>query len=152
MFTYIENLVVGDCHDVIGKIRDITPCKGPEPYYRFTLYNDNTAQEFACVCKQWVLDDRDIQENDSIVASYIPLSKFMGMADCLLVHFIRKPVCGLTGNKNEDIIKLMEVTKKLIESEFKDDSLIHGRRGQVNRAYLKFRKAYLESRKKGARG
>lgn len=152
MYTYLENLNVSDCHDVIGKIRDITPCKGPEPYYRFTLYNDNTDTVFVCVCKQWVLDDMEVQENDSIVASYIPLSKFMGMTDCLLVHFIRKPVCGLTGNKNEDIIKLMEVTKKLIESEFKDDSLIHGRHGQVNRAYLKFRKAYLESRKKGVRG
>ena len=148
MYTYIENLVVSDCHDVIGKVKDITPCKGPEQYYRFILYNDNTSKEFECVCKQYVLDDMGIREFDSIVASYIPLSKFMGMSDCLLVHFIRKPVCGLTGNKNEDIIRLMEVTKKLIESEFKDDNLVHGRHGQLNLAYLKFRKAYLESWKK----
>lgn len=148
MYTYLENLNVSDCHDVIGKIRDINPCKNPTPYYQFTLYNDNTNKEFACVCKQYVLDDMNIKEFDSIVASYIPLHKFMGMTDCLLVHLIRKPVCGLTGNKNEDIIRLMEVTKKLIESEFKDDNLVHGRHGQLNLAYLKFRKAYLESWKK----
>lgn len=148
MYTYLENLNVFDCHDVIGKIRDINPCKNPTPYYQFTLYNDTTSKEFECVCKQYVLDDMGIREFDSIVASYIPLSKFMGMSDCLLVHFIRKPVCGLTGNKNEDIIRLMEVTKKLIESEFKDDNLVHGRHRQLNLAYLKFRKAYLESWKK----
>ena len=154
MYTYLENLDEVKTrynfpYNVIGKIKDIQLCKDNSiPFYRFTLYNDNTDKELLCVIKESLFDKTTVEEFDSIVIEYAHIKNFMGKDECLLIRKISKPVCGLTGNKNEDILRLMEKTKQLIESEYKDGALVYSYHHHLNRAYLKFRKYYLDSRKR----
>lgn len=151
MYTYLENIydvktLHGIPYNLIGKIKDITLCDdGRIPYYQFTLYNDNTSQEYACVVKESLVNQLHLKEYDSIVIEYVPVNNFIHIGQCFLIRRIKKPVLGLTGNKNEDVIHLMEMTKKLIETGFTDGSLTQSYHGHVNLTYLKFRKAYLNS-------
>ena len=154
MYTYLENIdQVKTRHNfpcnLIGKIKDIQLYDTAIPFYKFILYNDNHDQEYPCVVKENEFERLQLKESDSIVIEYAPIQNFMDIGDCFLIRRIHKPILNLTGNKNEDIITLMELTRKLIESEFQDGkNLIWSRHSQVNIAYLKYRKIYLESRKR----
>ena len=147
MYTYLENITevkkrYNFPYNLIGKVKDIVYCRdGSIPYYKFTLYNDNCDEEFTCIVKESLFEHMNLEESDSIVIEYAPINKFMDIDDCFLVRRMSKPVMGLTGNKSDDIIQLMEMSKKLIESEFADGRLVQGRHSQVNVAYLKYRKA-----------
>ena len=154
MYTYLENIDQVKTqhnfpHNLIGKIKDIQLYDTAIPFYKFTLYNDNCDQEYSCVVKENEFIRLQLKESDTIVIEYAPIQNFIDIGDCFLVRKIQKPILKLTGNKNEDIITLMELTRKLIESEFQDGkNLIWSRHSQVNIAYLKYRKIYLESRKR----
>lgn len=153
MYTYLENIEqVKKRYDfpynLIGKIKDIQYCTNAIPYYQFQLYNDNTSQEYTCIVKETLFERLSLKENDTIVIEYAPINNFMDIGDCFLIRRISKPVMGFTGNKNEDILNLLSMAKKLIETEFEDHALIFGYHSHINRAYLKLRKTYIESRKR----
>ena len=112
------------------------------------LFNDNCECEFTCVVKESLFEQLSLTDGDSVVVEYAPLNNFMGIGECLLIRKISRPVMGLTGNKNEDILILLASAKKLIESEYQDGNLIQSYHSHVNNAYLKLRTSYLNSRKR----
>ena len=154
MYTYLENINqikkrYNFPYNLIGKIKNIQLYQnGSIPYYQFTLYNDNTDEEITCIIKESLFEKHNFKEHDSVVIEYAHVKNFMTIDECFLIRQIQSPVLGLTGNKNEDILHLMETTKKLIESEYADGNLIQSRHSQINNGYLKFRKAYQDSRKR----
>ena len=154
MYTYLENIEsvrkrYNFPYNLIGKIKDISyHHQSAFPFYKFLLYNDNTDKEYWCVVKERLFDKLKLEEFDSVVIEYAYIKNFIDIGDCFLIRNISKPVMGLTGNKDEDVIRLMEITKKLIESGFTDGNLVQSNHSQLNMAFLKFRKAYIESLKR----
>lgn len=155
MYTYLEDITQVKTrynipYNLIGRIQDITHINNNYPdYYKFTLYNNHSnSKDYTCICKPNLLQNKKLTNNDSIVIEYVPVKNFLDIGDVLLIRSITHPVLGLTGDKSKDVTILMKEIKKIIESQFKNNTFNQTHHQQLNRAYIEFNRAYTNCHKK----
>lgn len=153
MYTYLENIDqvrtrYNFPYNLIGKIKNIEYCDhGRFPFYKFTIYNDGTPDEYTCIINERHFDTKKYTENSAVVIEYAELKSFVNIGHCLLIRNIQKPVFNLTGNKHDDILILLGLVKKLLDSELTENSISNSYLGKLNTDYLKYRKHIIESKK-----
>lgn len=153
MYTYLENIDQVQTrynfpYNLIGKIKNIEYCDhGRIPFYKFTIYNNQTTQEYTCIINERHFDTKKYTENSTVVIEYAELKSFVNIGHCLLIRHIKKPMLGLTGNKHEDMLILLDQVKKLVDSELTENSISNSYRSKLNNDYLKYRKDIIESKK-----
>ena len=153
MYTYLENIDQVKTrynfpYNLIGKIKNIEYCDhGRFPFYKFTIYNNQTTQEYTCIINERHFDTKKYTENSTVVIEYAELKSFINIGHCLLIRHIKKPMLGLTGNKHEDMLILLDQVKKLVDSELTENTISNSYRSKLNNDYLRYRKDIIESKK-----
>lgn len=153
MYTYLENIDqvrtrYNFPYNLIGKIKNIEYCDhGRIPFYKFTIYNNQTTQEYICIINERHFDTKKYTENSTVVIEYAELKSFVNIGHCLLIRHIKKPMLGLTGNKHEDMLILLDQVKKLVDSELTENTISNSYRSKLNNDYLRYRKDIIESKK-----
>ena len=153
MYTYLEDINQVKTrynipYNLIGKIKNIEYCDhGRISFYKFTIYNNQTTQEYTCIINERYFNTKKYTENSAVVIEYAELKSFVNIGHCLLIRDIQKPVFNLTGNKHDDILILLGLVKKLLDSELTENSISNSYLGKLNTDYLKYRKDIIESKK-----
>ena len=149
MYTYLEDIKQVKIrhnfpYNLIGKIKDIEHVTTGNPYYyKFTIYNDMKPDGYNCVINERHFNTGKYTNGSTVVIEYAELKSFMDIGHCLLIRRIEKPAFNLTGNKYDDMLLLLGEVKRISDTVDVCDSF----RSVLNKHYLKYRKAILESKR-----